>query len=129
MAIDELLIAALAALEDASWEVMGKARNAFIRVFSRKLADELRELGYEGPDEQLSLVFEDYEVRDSGDRVVIEVRNCPFCVVEELADRDEPVETHCVVSGWLEALFDGVIVGFERKDRCHCVLEIERRSG
>ncbi len=128
MATDELMIAALAALEDASWEVMGKARNAFIRVFSRKLADELSELGYEDPDEQLSLVFEDYTVREEGDRVIVEVEGCPFCVVEELAERDDPIDTHCVVSGWLEALFGGVVVGFERKEKCHCVLEIERRS-
>jgi len=122
---EELLVAALAALEDASWEVLGEGRVAFIRVFSRRLAEELRELGHEEPEEQLKLAFDDaFNVEESNGKIVVELDDCPFCTVEKVAHVDDFV---CVVVGWLEELFDGIVYRV-KKENGKCTLFVERNG-
>ncbi len=119
----ELLVAALAALEDASWEVLGEGRIAFIRVFSRRLAEELRELGYEKPEEQLELAFDEgFTVEETNGKIVVKLDHCPFCTVEEIAHVDNFV---CVVVGWLEELFDGIVYKV-KKENDSCTLFVEK---
>ncbi len=119
---EELLVAALAALEDASWEVLGEGRIAFIRMFSRRLAEELRELGYNDPEEQLELAFDDFEVEESDGKVTVTLENCPFCTVEEISHVDDFV---CVVVGWLEELYGGVVYKVKKGDG-NCKLFISK---
>ncbi len=122
---EKLLVAALAALEDASWEVLGEGRTAFIRIFSRKLTEELKELGYEEPERQLELVFDDaFSVEELDDIIMIELNDCPFCTVKEIAHVDDFV---CVVIGWLEKLFDGTVYKVKKEDG-KCTLFVEKNE-
>ncbi|MEO2241375.1 MAG: hypothetical protein ABGY09_04810 [Euryarchaeota archaeon] len=131
---EELLVAAVAALEEASWEIMGRGRAAFIRYFSRVLARELRALGHEEPEEQLHLLFGagnvDVEERDTEVRILI--RDCPFCVVEELLKGEATVagdggltDVVCVTIGLVEELFNGVAVKCQKSDGV-CEITVRR---
>jgi len=133
---EELLIAAVAALEEASWEVMGRARVAFIRHFSRVLARELRALGHRDPEEQLHLLFGDnVKIRKGDDEVRVIIRNCPFCVVEDLlksnaeaiAGDGGTTDAVCVTIGLLEELYDGTVTEC-RKSEGVCEITVRKEA-
>ncbi|WP_457614238.1 hypothetical protein [Methanopyrus sp.] len=124
--MEDLLVAAIAALEESSWVVLGRGREAFIRCFSKTLARELRALGYETPEEQLYLMFgEDVEIEENDNRTVVRVLECPFCVVRELLEGEEK-DVVCVVIGLLEELFDGTVTEYRRLNDRSCEVVISR---
>ncbi|WP_456454348.1 hypothetical protein [Methanopyrus sp.] len=122
----DLLTAAIASLEESSWVVLGKGRNAFIRCFSRTLARKLQDMGYETPEEQLCLIFgEDLEIEEEGDRVTVRIPTCPFCSVRELLE-GEVRDVVCVVVGLLEYVFDGEVTEYRRLGDSGCKIIISR---
>ncbi len=133
---EELLIAAVAALEEASWEVMGRARAAFIRYFSRVLARELRTLGHEDPEEQLHLLFGDnVKIKEGDDEVRVTIQDCPFCVVEDLlkgnteaiAGDGGATDAVCVTIGLLEELYNGTVTECRKSDGV-CEITVSREE-